>query len=398
MDGFFSESEARIARPTPTMIPRCDQCGLFRTCMTPKIKPSGTGAKRIMLVGEFPSTVEDKEGKQFSGQHGSFLNRELQSVGIDMRRDCILTNAVICGGAAHHKTAVVDCRPNLLAAIEKHQPNVIVLLGQMAVKSLLGHVWKSDIGPVQRWAGFCIPCHNPNAWIVPVHSVSYLMREDNPVMFQQFRDSLRIAAQQKSYPWEDGPPNYDDEVELVVDPVQAVKRIRSFQGTVSFDFETNCLKPDAKTSQIVCCSICCNGTETIAYPWTRSTADATAEMLEDPDIAKIGYNCKFEDRWVRRKLSAVVQNWIWDGMLSAHALDPRTQTSGLKFQSFVRLGSPDYNYHIESLLQAQRSGGYELNRVRQIKLEHLLKYCAIDSLLEYKVAQHQADEMGVELT
>jgi hypothetical protein len=103
---------------------------------------------------------------------------------------------------------------------------------------------------------------------------------------------------------------------------------------------------------------------------------------------------KFEDRWCRAKLGCGVKNFVWDGMLAAHVLDNRPDITSLKFQAFVRLGVGDYNSHIEPFLRSKDKGGNEPNRIREAKLDDVLMYCGIDSLLEFKVARLQMKEMG----
>lgn len=78
---------------------------------------------------------------------------------------------------------------------------------------------------------------------------------------------------------------------------------------------------------------------------------------------------------------------------AAHVLDPRGGVTGLKFQSFVRLGTPDYSHHIRPFLESD-GGGNSVNRIREIEIGTLLKYNAMDSLLEYHVGESQRKELG----
>ena len=76
----------------------------------------------------------------------------------------------------------------------------------------------------------------------------------------------------------------------------------------------------------------------------------------------------------------------------AHTLDNRRAISGLKFQSFVRLGLESYNDHIEPYLKSK--GNKRANQIlKQISLHDLLFYCATDSLLEWLIAQIQMKEL-----
>lgn len=104
----------------------------------------------MMLVGEQPGDREDRAGAPFVGPAGQILDKALASAEID-RSELYLTNAVKHfkftpaerGKRRIHKTPsrteVVACRPWLLAELDTVSPEVVVLLGATAAKSLLGN-------------------------------------------------------------------------------------------------------------------------------------------------------------------------------------------------------------------------------------------------------------------
>lgn len=372
------------------------------------MKVDGQGQKRILVVGEYPGSAEDGQGQPLVGPSGRHLAEIAQSVGLDLRRDCWLTNALICHDThkVDPKTAVEDCRPNLLTTIRQLQPVTILLMGQTAVESLIGHLWKEDVGPIGRWVGRQIPSQKLNAWVCPVHNPAYLLRDKiDRVTKDQFRRGLCAAAQLTTPPWPSGPPDYDSMIERVYSPADAARRIARYtSGRVAFDFETTCLKPEVSGAEIVCCSICWNGRETISFPWHGPVIPAMRELITSPNVGLIASNLKMEDRWCRFHLGTEPRHWVWDTMLAAHCLDPRpggtgradqtargSGTTGLKFLSFVHLGIPDYNSHLADYLASD--GTSALNRVKQLSLDTLLTYCGQDSLFEYQVAKIQAELM-----
>src|SRR5688572_528647 len=83
------------ARRPPT-IPKCGACGLLKGCKSPKMPVSGKGAKGILIIGEAPGRDEDIQGRPFVGATGEKLETTLRKLGVEMRRDCWLTNALIC--------------------------------------------------------------------------------------------------------------------------------------------------------------------------------------------------------------------------------------------------------------------------------------------------------------
>lgn len=398
MEGFFSKSQAMQTKAPTLGIAQCGACGLSTGCSSPKMPVSGRGARRVMLIGEAPGKNEDLEGRQFVGKSGQLLDGVLSRLGVDMRRDCWITNSVICRPEDNKldPKSVVYCRPNVMRAIATHKPDVVVLLGGHAVDSLIGSVWKEDTGGITRWAGFQIPNHKPSCWICPTFHPSFLGREQDPVLDMMFHRHLKAAFALSGKPWPDGPPDYPSQVEVILNADAAAARVRKYRaGVIAFDFETDRLKPDHADADLVSCSVCWEGVETIAFPWHGSVRAAMVELLGDPDVGKIASNLKMEERWCRRKLGTPARNWVWDTMLSAHALDPRGGITGLKFQAYVKLGCPDYAYHIQPFLEAKEKGGNSVNRIYEIDMPTLLKYNGLDSLLEYHVAMHQRREMGV---
>jgi len=119
------------------------------------MEPSGAFQKKIMVIGEAPGNSEDLQGVQFIGESGQLLQHMLAKCNIDMRRDCIITNSLICRPPANKipKEKMIEwCRPNVIKAIQQHDPKVIILLGKSAVKSVIGWLYRPNPGSMERWA------------------------------------------------------------------------------------------------------------------------------------------------------------------------------------------------------------------------------------------------------
>jgi uracil-DNA glycosylase len=397
MKGFFASSQLSVLKAPTRLIPRCGECGLYKHCTSPKMEPSGKGLRRILIVGESPGSDEDEQGKPFVGVSGRFLKDTLTRLGVDLRKDCRITNSLVCRPASNATpdTHQIDCcRPNLIKTIEEFDPYVIIPLGGAAVQSLLGYIYKhNDIGGISRWSGWKIPCQKINTWVCPTFHPAYILRSDkNPVPGILFKQHLKRAVKIKSRPW-DEVPDYPSQVEKILDPTEALIAISSFHASemIAFDYETTTLKPEYAGAEIVCCSIS-NGDRTIAYPWMGEAVQGTSDLLRSPSIRKIASNLKFEERWTRFVLGHRVANWWWDTMVAAHCLDNRPKITGLKFQAFVLLGAEAHEEHVRPYLRVK---GQQMNRIREdVNFDQLLTYCGLDSLLEYKVAQIQMKKIG----
>ena len=127
----------------------CKGCDLYVNA-TQTVFGEGSPNADIMLVGEQPGDQEDKAGAPFVGPAGKLLDKALAAAQIDRDR-LYVTNAVKHfkftlperGKRRIHKTPsrteVVACRPWLFAEMMTVQPDVVVLLGATAAKSLMGN-------------------------------------------------------------------------------------------------------------------------------------------------------------------------------------------------------------------------------------------------------------------
>ncbi|MDT5012459.1 MAG: uracil-DNA glycosylase [Mycobacterium sp.] len=127
----------------------CRGCDLYQAA-DQTVFGSGPGSARVVMVGEQPGDQEDRAGLPFVGPAGKLLDKALVAAGID-RDGVYVTNAVKHfkfaqaerGKRRIHKTPsrteVVACRPWLIAENGAVQPELVVLLGATAAKSLMGN-------------------------------------------------------------------------------------------------------------------------------------------------------------------------------------------------------------------------------------------------------------------
>lgn len=93
----------------------------------------------IMIIGEAPGQEEDEQGKPFVGQSGKLLDNMLLSVGIK-RSDVYISNIVFWrppGNRTPSAEEISLCMPYVESHISFIKPKVLLLLGSVAVKSLL---------------------------------------------------------------------------------------------------------------------------------------------------------------------------------------------------------------------------------------------------------------------
>ncbi|MGH9133608.1 MAG: UdgX family uracil-DNA binding protein [Ilumatobacteraceae bacterium] len=125
---------------------KCRGCDLYRGA-TQTVFGEGKRDAPLILVGEQPGDREDEQGHPFVGPAGRVLWRCLDAAGIDPA-EVFATNAVkhfkheVRGKRRLHKrpTAgeVEACHPWLAAELEVVRGRVVVALGAVAARALLG--------------------------------------------------------------------------------------------------------------------------------------------------------------------------------------------------------------------------------------------------------------------
>lgn len=116
-----------------------DGCGLKSTA-TNLVFGDGAASSNIMFIGEAPGRDEDIQGVPFVGRSGQLLDRMLKAIGLN-RENAYVTNVIPWRPPGNrtptvHETAV--CRPFIDRQIELVDPELIVFLGGVAAKEMLG--------------------------------------------------------------------------------------------------------------------------------------------------------------------------------------------------------------------------------------------------------------------
>lgn len=350
----------------------------------------GKGRKGILLVCDQPTDYDDELGSIFNGKGADYLRDILDDLGIEMERDCWMTNSIIChngSSKAPDTKQITYCHPNLAATIRELQPKVVVAMGYAALKSILMGKW-DRVDSIEKWLGWKIPLED--FWLCPTWFPNWVKNSKDRVMQEMFVQHLEQAVTIKEDPPKQ--PDWENRVTLLYDDNEAARALKELHKNsewIAVDYETNCLKPEYPESEIVSCAAS-NGDLTISYLWQGEAIEATSKLLKSKKTFKIAANLKMEERWTRNKLGHGVRNWGWDTMIAAHCLDNRPGICGLKFQSLVNLGVPSYNERIEPYLRG--SGWY--NRIHHIETRELLVYGGMDALLEYELAMKQMEQMG----
>ena len=118
----------------------CNKCKL---CSNRNNIVFGCGNKNadLMLIGEGPGADEDIQGIPFVGKAGKLMNAAFDALGIN-RDDIYIANVVKCrppNNRNPEKDEEMACLDYLRNQVILVKPKIIVLLGSVALKAILGN-------------------------------------------------------------------------------------------------------------------------------------------------------------------------------------------------------------------------------------------------------------------
>lgn len=146
-DSLFGD----LARPTPVLekstetfeqiwsdIGDCTRCPLHQG-RTNIVHTEGNRRARLMFVGEAPGADEDAQARPFVGRAGQLLTKIIEAIGFK-REEVLIGNVNRCRPPGNRPPTTEEasmCKPFLLREIAAVQPEVIVVLGNTAMRNLL---------------------------------------------------------------------------------------------------------------------------------------------------------------------------------------------------------------------------------------------------------------------
>lgn len=371
----------------------CLACKLYRTCKSPRMRPEGKGKKGILLVSDCPGASDDEFGEPLSGERGMLLQKILFDNGIDMNRDCRKMNAVACRppkGREPNEREITCCRSMVWREIFENPPKVVILLGDAALRSVIGFRWKRRLDGISKWRGFSFPDAKVGCWVCPTYSVSHLLRfeKDRPLHLI-FGKDIKKALRQRKHPI----PTTAGQLPFISifkgkKRIDYLRFLLDKKPVTAFDYETTGLKPYEPGHKIVSVSFSTDGKEGAAMLVTPDIIPSLRMFLRDSKIRKIASNMKFESTWSKVILGVEPRGWHWDTMLWSHVEDNRSGITSLKFQTYRLFGVPDYDSEVAPYLD---SHGESFNRIEECPESLLLEYNGVDSVFEWRMADLQQE-------
>jgi len=152
-----------------------DGCALKRSA-THTVFADGNPAHRIMFIGEAPGRDEDRQGLPFVGRAGKLLDKMMAAIHLD-RTKAYITNVLNWRPPDNRDPSPEEaamCLPFLRRHIELVDPEIMILLGAVSVRHVMG---RSDgiMKTRGRWLEYSV-----NGRLVPVMPTlhpAYLLRQ-----------------------------------------------------------------------------------------------------------------------------------------------------------------------------------------------------------------------------
>ena len=168
----------------------CEGCDLYRNA-TQTVFGEGAAHASIVLVGEQPGDMEDRQGHPFVGPAGRMLDKALAEAHIS-RDEVYITNAVkhfrwIQRGKRrlHQKPAVrqiMACKPWIESEMESIHPKLLVCLGATAAQSILGR-----LVPIGQARGKFLNGQRGEAVFITIHPSAIFRQREKSEREEEYR-------------------------------------------------------------------------------------------------------------------------------------------------------------------------------------------------------------------
>ena len=365
----------------------CENCLMAERTGVYDVAPGrGQSAPQVVFISEYPTENEVETGSPFSGEAGflfhSILSKLDETVpGAEAIR-AYEDNALICSPERNEEgqldqelvaRSIIHCRPRLIALLEELKPEIIVLMGGIAVRSLLPDKVKTKPGAMKETTGVVknlwkihrSPFLNFPHRMLVTYNPSSILRF--PEQFRTYAETLELAARlltEQTGPL--SPPETFiaqslEDVAYVLDTLKDEKWIAT-------DLETSDLSP--YTGKVLSIGFSQDVYHTYLVPWRLITEceavtdeafiqtpneeqkpyfEAMKDFIEDQTRQHVLHNASFDESYLKAQGIGIEPGKAMrvgsDPMLFHYALDERTGPGtghGLKPLATQYYGAEDW--------------------------------------------------------
>lgn len=321
----------------------------------------------IVIVGEAPGANEIRTGQPFVGQAGKLLDKVLQRAGID-RSACYVTNSMLCRptDSPPPREAIDACRGRLADELRAHPRELIISLGNSALRSITGNhnlkITHERGRLIETKYGKVVPTIHPAALLRGYGDYPKFLRD------VVYASSLANGGAPKSA----GKTKY-----TIVTPEKLPAAVSFLlrKPLLAADIETSGFNPSA--DRILSVAVAWEKNSVAIFPDTLLGRRELKKLFQSDGPKWIWHNGKFDTAFlISNGISARVDE---DTMLMHYALDETRGTHDLKSLAADLLGAPDYKQELRKYLR-RMSDSFE-NVPRPV----LYRYQAKDADCTYQI-------------
>lgn len=132
-------AECDTVKALAEAVSQFDGCALKRTAQR-TVFGDGNPKADLLFVGEAPGEEEDRQGVPFCGRSGQLLTKMIEGIGLKRDTDYYISNSIYWrppGNRTPNAEELAVCRPFVERLIQIMNPRMVVLVGGVAVKSVL---------------------------------------------------------------------------------------------------------------------------------------------------------------------------------------------------------------------------------------------------------------------
>ena len=352
----------------------------------------GNAKKHVMFLVYKPFVEEDDVNDPGDSREWRYIKKVLEKNDFSLLDDgCI--HYIYGRKDVPSKMNTDEVRKNIIDAIKLQNVHTVITLGTNALDVLIGDKMGGRAGnarSTQKWHGWTIPDQDLKINICPVYEPFEILNrtvtegmefndrrnaeshnEEAKVkklfFSKEIKNALRVSSPYIH--------NYLSECSIITNEQEAIELLKTFRKskTISFDYETTGIKPYADGHELICIGIS-DGNVSYGMPLFDSPEFRSnlRLLLTSKRVKKIAHNMKYEDTWTNVKLGHGVDGWDFDPMIASHILDNRGGISGLKFQSYAKLGVIGYDDSVSSYIKSSANdkklyGANAFNQLKKIK-------------------------------
>lgn len=374
---------------------KCSRCTLPDTVKHPCLMGRGCRINaRVMFIQDVPDEDDDAAGKVLAGSSGKTLETLLVHRGIDSSK-VYITSMIKCAVPDPSKFNLQSCNSYLEDEVDTVNPDIIVPMGNLALKYCVGTVGLTKIrGNAQEveLAGrtrIILPMMNPKmAEVKPMYK-EYIRKDLDTLQDLYNNGMTQVTGTDYRY------------LETTQDIAAEIARLKSEANELVFDIETTGKSPYMHYSKIVCISLTDKSHYGVVIPlYKHDNPMNSAEigytvkllrcLLEDDSIPKCAHNGKFDVEWLKEWLNISVANFSFDTMLAHYlCITEERGTQGLKSQAWEFTDMGGYDNQLDEYVKTLSDGEGAMSRYNydRVPWDILKTYAAADADCCFRLMQ-----------